>query len=122
TNCVRQVVKRNPHVASGRAGEVIAPDAVVLGRELAHPVRIAHLAVFPEYLSSLGIELDSFLFADCKPLLPFPLLCLRFTSGCAFHSDHTGEKPAKPRTRRIVCTENWIRLDARQRLGNPATR
>jgi hypothetical protein len=21
----------------------------------------------------------------------------------------------------IVCTENWIRLDARQRLGNPAT-
>jgi hypothetical protein len=20
-----------------------------------------------------------------------------------------------------VCTENWIRLDARQRLGNPAT-
>jgi len=21
-----------------------------------------------------------------------------------------------------VCTENWIRLDARQRLGNPATR
>ena len=23
--------------------------------------------------------------------------------------------------RRAVCTENWIRLDARQRLGNPAT-
>jgi hypothetical protein len=21
----------------------------------------------------------------------------------------------------VVCTENWIRLDARQRLGNPAT-
>ena len=21
----------------------------------------------------------------------------------------------------LVCTENWIRLDARQRLGNPAT-
>src|SRR5262249_28830588 len=90
-----------PTVAPGRAGEVIAPDAVHLVREVVHPVGVEHLPVLPEHLSGLGIDLESYFFADCKPLLPFPLLCLRFTSGCAFHFDHPREKPAEPRTRRM---------------------
>ena len=60
-----------PTVAPGRAGEVIAPDAVHLVREVVHPVGVEHLPVLPEHLSGLGIDLESYFFADCKPLLLF---------------------------------------------------
>jgi hypothetical protein len=32
-----------------------------------------------------------------------------------------GQVPFNDALEEGVCTENWIRLDARQRLGNPAT-
>src|SRR5262249_10774080 len=44
-----------------------------------------------------------------------------FTKTCCFQSWVSPSAQIRKATSGVVCTENWIRLDVRQRLGNPAT-
>jgi hypothetical protein len=59
--------------------EVIAPDTNLFVSEI-DPIGVDHVAC-SQKTSAARVDLDSFLFADCNPLLPFPLLCFRFAGG-----------------------------------------
>src|SRR6266481_5948029 len=65
-----QVVKANPHVTSGGAGEIHSPNLIAcLGKVGVNAVRVEYLPVFPKYLRSFWINLEGSFLAYREPLL-----------------------------------------------------
>jgi hypothetical protein len=65
---VRQILKQDPYVASGRACKIFPPDLLtVLWQVSVDTVRIKRLRVFPVNLGSLRIDFKPGFLSDCQP-------------------------------------------------------